>query len=188
MNYSRFTSTSDIYNEFYHDVDGMFICRQICNQQLINRLTEAACDSNYWLSRSAIDILSHGYDFEEDVSYVELLSTHNWAHLLKGKHTQQFIYSHIDDMHGWPYDLLHIDNHNVSIIDYIEKHYQCRDAIMELFKLNLYRVLDVVYDIDIHIWNYILQLSQGQYLITRFISKYDHADQRKLLDMIKDYR
>lgn len=180
-----FYKTDNQLKEALLDSPYLYASTITCNRKLLSKLVSTAIDHNHWVRQKALSILAGGIDIEELTLFIDLLSAHEWYLLITNPHTKSFAYSQIEHTYGWPLQLLSIPNscNNDSIIDYVEAYSSDRDAMMAIIQLFLNEILSVIYDIDICIWEFLLQLPQGPMIMVRHIGQYDLADQKKIIKM-----
>ena len=158
-----------------------------CNHKFLSKLVSTATNSNYWLSQKALHILAKGIDIEELTLFTDLLSHHEWYLLMMGPHSKDFVYTQMDHTYGWLNQLLSMTPTCENIIDYIETYSSDRDAMMAIIHLHLDAILANIYDVDICIWEFLLQIPNGVNIMIRYIGNYDCADQKKLIKMASNY-
>lgn len=178
-----FTSIGELNRIFYRYDDGTIASVVECNRWLLTELVLAASSSDYWLSKHALRIISIGVDTIEtdDVPYLELLTANDWSRLLGGPHSEYFPAQHIDHIHGWPLDLLTLSlEDSTSVLVYLSTWVNSKDAIMSLGRRHPEAILEATPLFDVTIWQYLVQLSVGSYLVTNSLGKYSPRDQKKI--------
>ncbi len=180
-----FYKTDNHLQESTLNASYLYVSTIACNKKLLSKLVFTAIDHNYWISQRALSILANGIDIEELTLFIDLLSTHEWYLLIMNPNTKSFAYSHLEHAYGWPRMLLAMypPCGSNTIIDYVETYSSDRDAMMAVIHLHLNEILSVVYDIDICIWEFLLQLPQGSIIMVRHLGHYDLADQKKIIKM-----
>lgn len=157
-----------------------------CDRNLLTKLVLTATSNNFWLSKYAMNILNTGID--NDITYLELLTSDDWFALLNGIYSSKFTYNNVEYLYGWLLDFINIDlySNNYLLLKYLETYYNNRQAIIACERY-IDRIATVIPNFNISIWKYLVQFNSGQKLAIHSLKHYSIQNQKKIRLYLNKY-
>ncbi len=188
-----FISISEINKEFCKYDDGMYASINNCNHYLLDKLVLTAGCDNYWMSRKSIHILENGVDIisedNEDIPYLELITTKNWITLLNGRYSKPFVIKNLEFINGWIKQLvIIIKDYNFNLLyDYIVLYINIKDAVLEAYKLYKTQIEVMTKDLDIIIFKSLVQVNNGLEFTIKKFKYFSILNRKKIISFIELY-
>lgn len=186
-----FSTIDQLNNIFKRYDDGTIASIIECNRSLLTNLVLAAAGTNFWLSKYAINILILGVDTiqtGEDIPYLELITVTDWIRLLNGKYSESLPQQHLNYMHGWLLDLLLLTKGDLDqLLTFLSNWMNNKIAIMTVVNRHMDQIILLVPRFDLSIWQYLVQIPNGNQLVIDSINKYSRVDQKKIITYLQTY-